>query len=99
MVTDLRRAFIGLFVAGGALSVACGGTSHGAGSDDGGVRNAEREASTPPSPEHDGASPTPRDAGTPAPKRDAGLRPVTDAARARFDAAEPSPSADASNGD
>lgn len=100
MSKDLRRGFIGLIVAGGVLCVACGGTSHGAGSkNDGGALNGAREASAPPNPRRDGGTPVPRDGGTVAPRHDAGLRPVADASRPVFDAAEPTPGSDAARSD
>ncbi|HVW27004.1 MAG TPA: hypothetical protein VHC69_16680 [Polyangiaceae bacterium] len=86
----LQRTFIGLAIVGGALSTACGGTSHPAGKDSGvETHPGERDASTTPSPAND--------AGLPPARHDAGLAPPADAAIHPFDATSPEPERDAAS--
>jgi hypothetical protein len=102
MPTNLLRSFIGLAVAGGALSVACGGTSHATAGGDGGEvpGKGEPEASAPRNPSRDAGSPSPsRDAGNPGVSRDAGPGSWRDASSPPPDATAPAPSADAASGD
>src|SRR5215471_13341067 len=103
MAMELPRTLIALVVAGGALSGACGGTSHAPGNDDMPGKD-EPEASAPRNPESDAGvqhesrdkdPPQPsRDSGHPKPSREARPEPRVDAASVTTDAAPP-PSMDA----
>jgi hypothetical protein len=97
---DLRRRFIVLLFVGSALSVACGGTSHPAGSgDDAGAPRGEREAAAPRGSPRDGGDLARRDGGGVPPSHDAGLRPVVDSSRPSFDAGVAARSTDATTSD